>query len=104
MKKIFNIIKEYKKEIGGLLRHAATIIGGVLIAKGSLTTDSFNMILGATASIAGTGWSFANKLSHKKEVKVALSTDPVTGEQTRIFNENTKSWESAPEDKPTKKK
>jgi hypothetical protein len=53
------------------------------------------MILGASASIAGTGWSFANKLSHKKEIKVALSTDPVSGEQTRKFNEETKAWESA---------
>ena len=95
MKKIFNIIKEYKKEIGGLLRHAATIAGGVLIAKGSLTTDSFHMILGATTSIVGTGWSFANKISHKKEVKTALSTDPVTGDVTRKFNEETKTWESA---------
>ena len=51
MKKIINIIKEYKKEIGGLLRHAATIAGGVLIAKGSLTTDSFHMILGGKNEI-----------------------------------------------------
>ena len=95
MKKIFNIIKEYKKEIGGLLRHAATIAGGVLIAKGSLTTDSFHLILGASTSIIGTGWSFANKISQRKEVKVALSTDPVTGDVTLKFNEETKTWESA---------
>jgi len=95
MKKIFNIIKEYKKEIGGLLRHAATIAGGVLIAKGSLTTDSFHLILGASTSIIGTGWSFANKISQRKEVKAALSTDPVTGDVTRKFNEETKTWESA---------
>ena len=95
MKKIFSIIKEYKKEIGGLLRHAATIAGGVLIAKGSLTTDSFHLILGASTSIIGTGWSFANKISQRKEVKVALSTDPVTGDVTRKFNEETKTWESA---------
>ena len=95
MKKIINFLKDYKKEIGGLIRHAVTIAGGILIAKGSLTTDSFHMILGATTSIVGTGWSFANKISHKKEVKVALSTDPVTGEQTRTFNEETKTWESA---------
>ena len=84
MKKIFNIIKEYKKEIGGLLRHAATIAGGVLIAKGSLTTDSFHLILGASTSIIGTGWSFANKISQRKEVKVALSTDPVTVSYTHL--------------------
>ena len=95
MKKIFNIIKEYKKEIGGLLRHAATIAGGVLIAKGSLTTDSFHLILGASTSIIGTGWSFANKISQRKEGKAALSTDPVTGDVTRKFNEETKTWESA---------
>ena len=95
MNKIFKIIKEYKKEIGGLLRHAATIAGGVLIAKGSLTTDSFHLILGASTSIIGTGWSFANKISQRKEVKVALSTDPVTGDVTRKFNEETKTWESA---------
>ena len=82
-------------EIGGLLRHAATIAGGVLIAKGTLTTDSFHMILGASASIVGTGWSFVNKAAHKKEIHVALSTDPVSGEQTRVFNPETKNWESA---------
>jgi len=95
MKKIVNFIKDYRKEIGGLLRHAVTIVGGVLIAKGSLTTDSFHMILGATTSILGTGWSFANKLSHKKEIKVALSTDPVSGEQTRKFCNVDKVWKSA---------
>ena len=41
MNKIVTVISTYKKEIGGLLRHAATIAGGVLIAKGSLTTDTF---------------------------------------------------------------
>lgn len=95
MKKVITVITTYKKEIGGLLRHAATIAGGVLIAKGTLTTDSFHMILGASASIVGTGWSFVNKATHKKEIHVALSTDPVSGEQTRAFNAETKTWESA---------
>jgi hypothetical protein len=95
MKKVIGCIAKYKKEIGGLLRHAATIAGGVLIAKGTLSTDTFTMILGSTSSIVGTGWSFVNKASHRKEVHVALSTDPVSGEQTRVFNDDTKAWESA---------
>ena len=97
MKKVITIITTYKKEIGGLLRHLATIAGGVLIAKGSLTTDSFTMILGSTSSIIGTGWSFVNKASHKKEVKAALATDPVTGDVTRHFNEEKNAWESKPD-------
>ena len=97
MNKIVTVISTYKKEIGGLLRHAATIAGGVLIAKGSLTTDTFTMILGSTSSIVATGWSFVNKASHKKEVKAALATDPVTGDVTRHFNEDTKAWESKPD-------
>ena len=97
MKKVIGCIAKYKKEIGGLLRHAATIAGGVLIAKGTLSTDTFTMILGSTSSIVGTGWSFVNKASHKKEVKAALATDPVTGDVTRHFNEETKNWESKPE-------
>ena len=96
MNKIVTVISTYKKEIGGLLRHAATIAGGVLIAKGSLTTDTFTMILGSTSSIVGTGWSFVNKASHKKEVKAALTTDPVTGDVTRHFNEEKNTWESKP--------
>jgi len=104
MKKVFNFIKTYKKEIGGLLRHAATIAGGVLIAKGSLDSETFHMILGAAASITGTGWSFANKISHKQEVKTAFATDPVTGDVTRHFNEETKAWEEKPEPKSKKKK
>ena len=97
MKKIVTFVGDYKKEIGGLLRHAATIAGGVLIAKGSLTTDSFTMILGGSSSILGTGWSFVNKSVHKKEVKAALATDPVTGDVTRHFNEEKNAWESKPE-------
>jgi hypothetical protein len=96
MKKIVTFVGNYKKELGGLLRHAATIVGGVLIAKGSLTTDTFTMILGSTSSILGTGWSFANKIGQKKEVKTALATDPVTGDVTRQFNNETKQWESKP--------
>jgi len=95
MKKIINFLKDYKKEIGGLIRHAVTIAGGILIAKGSLTTDSFHMILGASSSIIGTGWSFFNKASQKKEIHVALSTDPVSGEQTREFCNTNKVWKSA---------
>ena len=95
MKKVITVITTYKKEIGGLLRHLATIAGGVMIAKGSLTTDSFTMILGSVSSLIGTGWSFVNKAAHKKEIHVALSTDPVSGEQTRTFNTETKTWESA---------
>ena len=95
MRKIITVITSYKKEIGGLLQHAATIAGGVMIAKGSLTADTFTMILGSSSSIVGTGWSFVNKAMHKKEIHVALSTDPVSGEQTRAFNADTKAWESA---------
>ena len=95
MRKIITVITSYKKEIGGLLRHAATIAGGVMIAKGSLTADTFTMILGSSSSIVGTGWSFVNRAMHKKEIHVALSTDPVSGEQTRAFNADTKAWESA---------
>jgi hypothetical protein len=98
MKRIVTFVGNYKKELGGLLRHAATIAGGVLIAKGSLTTDSFTMILGSTSSVLGTGWSFANKIGQKKEVKTALATDPVTGDVTRHFNDETKAWEK---DAPT---
>ena len=96
MNKIITFVGTYKKEIGGLLRHVATIAGGVLIAKGSLTTDSFTMILGSTSSIVGTGWSFVNKASHKKEIKAAFATDPVTGDVTRHFNEDKNAWESKP--------
>ena len=94
MKKIVTFVGNYKKELGGLLRHAATIVGAVLIAKGSLTTDSFTMISGSTSSVLGTGWSFANKLGQKKEVRAALATDPVTGDVTRHFNEEKNAWES----------
>ena len=95
MKKVITIITTYKKELGGLLRHVATIAGGVLIAKGSLTADTFTMILGSSSSLIGTGWSFVNKAAQKKEIHIALSTDPVSGEQTRVFNAKSKTWESA---------
>jgi hypothetical protein len=46
--------------LGLLARHALTIIGGYLAAKGASVTD-VQTVIGALTTIAGIGWSYYQK-------------------------------------------
>lgn len=45
----------------GLLRHALTAGGGVLVAKGVVDDGTLQTIIGAVVTLAGAAWSVADK-------------------------------------------
>jgi hypothetical protein len=49
------------EQIGGLVRHALTVLGGYLVAKGALDPAAVDTIVGAIMTLGGAGWSFMAK-------------------------------------------
>ena len=50
-----------KEQIFGLIRHALTIIGGALVAKGYLADDGLEEVYGSLMALFGVIWSYAAK-------------------------------------------
>ena len=47
--------------VAGLIRHALTTLGGVLVGAGYLTSDEWTTIAGALAILIGVVWSVISK-------------------------------------------
>jgi hypothetical protein len=47
--------------VAGLIRHALTTLGGVLVGAGYLTSDEWTTIAGALAIFVGVVWSVISK-------------------------------------------
>ena len=50
-----------KEQINGLIRHALTIIGGALVAKGVIDEDIMLDCVGIGMSLVGVIWSYREK-------------------------------------------
>lgn len=50
-----------KDQVLGLVRHALTFVGGIIIAKGLVEGVLVEEILGAVMTLIGAGWSIASK-------------------------------------------
>lgn len=50
-----------KEQILGVVRHGLTVLGGFLVAKGTLTEQGLIELVGALVSIVGFTWSFFSK-------------------------------------------
>jgi len=50
-----------KEQVMGLVRHALTFLGGVLIAKGLASEGQIGEMIGAAATLVGTVWSVLTK-------------------------------------------
>lgn len=50
-----------KEQIMGLVRHIATFLGGILVAKGLATSDMTNELVGSFLSLVGVAWSILSK-------------------------------------------
>lgn len=72
--------------ITSLVRHSLTTVGGSLIAKGLITSASFDQVVGAVVVIAGIVWSVVSKnvlqKLHLEEVAKALATPPPVSTET----------------------
>lgn len=52
-----------KDQVLGLIRHALTFVGGVIVAKGLVDDVMFQEILGGVMTLVGAIWSVASKKS-----------------------------------------
>ena len=52
-----------KDQILGLVRHALTFVGGIIVAKGLVDDVLFQEILGGILTIVGSVWSVVSKKS-----------------------------------------
>jgi len=50
-----------KDQVLGLVRHALTFVGGIIIAKGLIEEGMFQEILGGVMTLVGGVWSIASK-------------------------------------------
>ena len=50
-----------KDQTLGLIRHALTFIGGIIVAKGLVGDVLFQEILGGVMTLVGAAWSVASK-------------------------------------------
>jgi hypothetical protein len=50
-----------KEQIQGIVRHALTFVGGILIMKGLATDSSVQELIGATVTLVGGVWSIISK-------------------------------------------
>jgi hypothetical protein len=54
-------MKMNKEQVLGLVRHALTFVGGILIAKGLLDAGTSSEIIGAAITLIGSVWSVLSK-------------------------------------------
>ena len=47
-----------KEQILGIIRHALTFVGGILVIKGMATEATTNEVIGAVMTAVGAVWSF----------------------------------------------
>jgi hypothetical protein len=50
-----------KEQVLGLVRHALTFVGGLLIAKGLLSDSNATDLIGGLMTVVGTVWSVLSK-------------------------------------------
>jgi hypothetical protein len=50
-----------KDQVLGLIRHALTFVGGVIVAKGLVDEVLFQEVLGGIMTLVGAIWSIASK-------------------------------------------
>ena len=55
-----------KSAVIALLRHLLTFIGGTLVAKGLLDTETLQEIIGALITLLSVGWMTIDKVKVKK--------------------------------------
>ena len=54
-------MKLTKEQLLGIVRHAVTFIGGILVMKGLVDDSSVQEILGGATTLAGAIWSIVDK-------------------------------------------
>ena len=50
-----------KDQLSGLIRHALTFVGGIIVTKGLIDESLFQEVLGGIMTLLGAGWSIWQK-------------------------------------------
>lgn len=50
-----------KDELLGLVRHALTFVGGIIVTKGLIDESLFQELLGGVMTLVGAAWSIVSK-------------------------------------------
>jgi len=50
-----------KEQVLGIVRHALTFIGGILLTKGIIDESALNEVIGGAITLTGTIWSIVEK-------------------------------------------
>jgi flagellar motor component MotA len=58
-----------KKQLLGMVRHALTFIGGMLIMKGTIDATEWAELSGSLIAVVGGIWSIMDKLNYKGKIK-----------------------------------
>jgi hypothetical protein len=61
-------MKLTKEQIMGIIRHALTFVGGIVVMKGLVDEAAITEIIGGAMTLTGAIWSIINKTSLKREV------------------------------------
>jgi hypothetical protein len=65
-----------KEQFLGLVRHAITFIGGIIVAKGNLDPSALDTIVGVAVSIAGLIWSFMSEDKTASASRIVAALEP----------------------------
>lgn len=68
----------------GFVRHLLTIVGGIMVAKGSISSGVMDAVIGGILSVAGMAWSAVQKVQQaqaeaRAEARAATGPSPSTG-------------------------
>lgn len=61
IEKITNTMKLTKEQILGIIRHALTFVGGIVVMKGLTDEATVTEIIGGVMTLTGTIWSIVDK-------------------------------------------
>lgn len=56
----------------GLIRHLLTLVGGIMVSKGWLSSDTLDIIIGAILAVAPTIWSTTEKIQVQAAGRAAV--------------------------------
>jgi hypothetical protein len=65
-----------KEQFLGLVRHAITFIGGIIVAKGNLDPSALDTIVGVAVSVAGLIWSLMSEEKTLTPSRIVATLEP----------------------------
>lgn len=65
-----------KEQFLGIVRHAITFIGGIIVSKGNLDPAALDSIIGVAVAFAGVIWSFMSEDKTISSARVIAAMEP----------------------------